>query len=115
MRGVPRGARFETCRTIAAVTTPLPNAAKPVPRLTTVGDTLAEAARRKPKPPAAKRWLWVILAIGAGICLAQLFGLTSSPVADRLKEAHRDDPKKDAAPADAGMQSGGGTTTPPAR
>lgn len=51
-----------------------------------VRERMAQAAREKPPAPALKRWVWlVILGIGAAIALAQLFGLTSSPVEEKMR------------------------------
>jgi hypothetical protein len=66
---------------------------------------MAQAARERPAAPPAKRWLWlVVLGVGVAIALAQLLGLTSSPVEDKMR---RGKPPADrpAAPAD-----GQGTT-----
>lgn len=54
---------------------------------TSIRETMARTAREKPAPPAAKRWLWiVVLGAGAAIALAQLLGLTSSPVEAKMRQ-----------------------------
>lgn len=75
-----------------------------------VRERMAQAAREKPPAPALKRWVWlVVLGVGAAIALAQLFGLTSSPVAEKMKRGKpaNPTPAKDAPPAPA---DGQGTT-----
>ena len=72
----------------------------------TMGDALALEARKKPKPPAAKFWVWLILFVAVGaVGLAQILGLTSSPVADKVKQRIEDDRKREqkAAAPDASM------------
>ena len=69
----------------------------------TVGDALAAAARAKPAPPAAKRWLWMILISVVGvICLLQILGILKSPVGERVRELHEE---REKANPTAGMSS----------
>ncbi|MBL9086750.1 MAG: hypothetical protein JNM10_06375 [Planctomycetia bacterium] len=87
--------------------------APPPPRSSGTGsvrERMAQAAREKPPAPELKRWVWlVVLGVGAAIALAQLFGLTSSPVAEKMKRGKAADaaPAKGAPPAPA---DGQGTT-----
>lgn len=56
-----------------------------------VRERMAQQARAKPTPPPAKRWLWVaVLGVGAAIALAQLLGLTTSPVEQKMRRGRGD-------------------------
>jgi len=76
-----------------------------------VRERMAQAARERPQAPAAKRWLWlVVLGIGAAVALSQLFGLTTSPVAEKMKRGKPADPTPATAPADGQGTPSQGTT-----
>jgi hypothetical protein len=81
-----------------------------------MGDALALEARKKPKPPPARFWVWLALFVAVGAAgLAQILGLTSSPVADKVKQRIEDDRKREqkkAAP-DASMAETPATTDGP--
>ena len=79
-----------------------------------LSDRLAEVARKGPPPAKAKTWLWILFGVPVLVVgLLQAFGVTSSPVADKVlrerQERERATPQKPALPVETPVPP-----TPPA-